>query len=87
MLPKTRPGTYYIEMDPGVANAKDSKLSDELEHADLVILSRVWDTWDEPNDAREFGPDKPNEIVRKEFCTVKDVRLYKLLQRCDRQTR
>jgi hypothetical protein len=84
LLPQTRPGTYYIEMDPGVANADDSKLTDDLEHADVVILSRVWDEFDEPNDSRELGSSKPNRVLRERFCTVLDLRLYELLERCDR---
>jgi len=84
LLPKTRPGTYYIEMDPGVANADDSKLADDLEHSDVVILSRVWDEFHEPNDSRDFGSRKPNEVLRRRFCTVLDLPLYELLQRCDR---
>jgi hypothetical protein len=84
LLPQTRPGTYYIEMDPGVANADDSQLADDLEHADLVILSRVWDDFDEPNGSRKLGPSKPNRVLRERFCTVLDLHLYELLERCDR---
>jgi hypothetical protein len=84
LLPKTRPGTYYIEMDPGVANAPDSKLAGDLRRADLVILSRVWDQFHEPNDSRTVGSDRPNHVLRRRFCTVLDLRLYELLARCDR---
>jgi hypothetical protein len=84
MLPKTRPGTYYIEMDPGVANADDSKLAADLERADLVILSRVWDEFHEPNDSEKLGSARPNQVLRRRFCTVLDLPLYELLQRCDR---
>jgi hypothetical protein len=82
MLPKLVPATYYIEMDPGVANAKDSRLANELKHADVVILSRVWDNWVEPNDSRVFGPETPNQVLKRDFCTVKDDKLYVLLHRC-----
>jgi hypothetical protein len=84
LLPKTRPGTYYIEMDPGVANASGSRLASDLEHADVVILSRVWDQFHEPNDSRKLGSDRPNRILRRRFCTVLDLPLYELLARCDR---
>jgi hypothetical protein len=87
LLPETRPGTYYIEMDPGVANADDSQLADDLEHADLVILSSVWDEFHEPNDSRELGSGRPNEVLRRRFCTVLDLPLYELLERCDRRER
>jgi len=84
LLPQTRPGTYYIEMDPGVANADDSQLADDLEHADLVIRSRVWDDFEEPNDSTKLGSARPNRVLRNRFCTVLDLRLYELLERCDR---
>jgi hypothetical protein len=84
LLPKTRPGTYYIEMDPGVANAEDSRLASDLEHADLVILSRVWDQFHEPNDSEKLGSARPNDVLRRRFCKVLDLPLYELLRRCDR---
>jgi hypothetical protein len=84
LLPEARPGTYYIEMDPGVANADDSRLADDLSKADVVILSRVWDEFHEPNDSRELGSSRPNRVLRRRFCTVLDLPLYELLERCDR---
>ena len=33
LLPEYAPGTYYIEMDPGVANAKDSRMPKDLAHS------------------------------------------------------
>jgi hypothetical protein len=67
LFPELKVGTYYIEMDPGVANAKDSKLASELGRADFVVLSSAWDDWDEPNDARKLGPERPNDVVRHDF--------------------
>ena len=84
LLPRTRPGTFYIEMDPGVANADDSKLAGDLEKADLVILSKVWKYFHEPNDSEKLGSPKPNRVLRDRFCTVLDYKLYELLERCDR---
>ncbi len=52
MLPEYPIATRYIEMDPGVANAKGSGLASELRSADVAILSGVWDDWSEPNDSR-----------------------------------
>ena len=82
MLPKLTPATYYIEMDPGVANAKDSRLARDVASANIVILSRVWDNWVEPNASRDFGPEKPNQVLKDHFCTVLDTKLYVLLRRC-----
>ena len=61
LLPDRPPATRYIEMDPGVANAPDSGLADEVAHAGFVVLSTVWDDWDEPNDSRVAGSDAPVE--------------------------
>jgi hypothetical protein len=82
MLPKLRPATYYIEMDPGVANRKGSRLASDLRSANIVILSAVWNDWDEPNDSRKFGSNRPNEVLKKHFCLVgKYGGEYELYQR------
>ncbi len=82
MLPDLTPATYYIEMDPGVANAKNSRLASDVASANIVILSRVWDKWVEPNYSLDYGPEKPNDVLKKDFCTVKNDPLYALLVRC-----
>ncbi len=70
MLPEYPPATRYIEMDPGVANAKDSGLASDLRSADVAILSGVWNDWSEPNDSRKFGSDAPNRVLARDFCLV-----------------
>jgi hypothetical protein len=68
MLPQLEPGTRFIEMDPGVANADDSGLADELREADVVILSTMYDNWFEPNSSMEPGSDEPNQVLDELFC-------------------
>ena len=70
LLPDLPPATYYIEMDPGVANAPDSGLDRELEHSDIVVLSSIRDDWEEPNDSRTFGSNAPNEVLARDFTKV-----------------
>lgn len=70
LLPDLVPATRYIEMDPGMANAEDSGMAEELANADWVILSHIWDGWAEPNDSLLYGPNEPNEIVEELFCPV-----------------
>jgi hypothetical protein len=83
LLPQLTPSTYYIEMDPGVANASDSGLANEVRRADVLILSSTWSTWDEPNNSRRLGPDTPNQVVSTDFCLVGDFGPhYKLYRRC-----
>jgi hypothetical protein len=89
LLPELQPATQYIEMDPGIANADDSGMADELRRADIVILSSIRDDWDEPNDSRVFGPNEPNEVIQEDFCLVESYGrglfgrgLYELYRRC-----
>jgi len=67
LFPDLDVGTYYIEMDPGVANAAGGKLRDDVAGADVLVLSAVWDDWDEPNDARDVIENGANEVVQSEF--------------------
>jgi hypothetical protein len=88
LLPQLEPSTYYIEMDPGVANAEDSGLAEEVRSSDILILSTAWSYWDEPNDSRKLGSDKPNQVVRDEFCLYRKYPLhaglkYFLYTKCD----
>lgn len=89
LLPDLEPATRYIEMDPGIANADDSGMADEIRRADIVILSSIRDDWDEPNDSRKFGPDEPNQVIADDFCLVDSYGrglsgrgLYELYRRC-----
>lgn len=89
LLPHLPPATRYIEMDPGVANAEDSGLAEELAAADIVILSSVRDDWNEPNDSLVRGSEEPNRVLERDFCLVESYGeglfgrgLYELYDRC-----
>src|SRR5699024_2564531 len=82
LFPELPPATRFIEMDPGIANAEDSPLADEVATADWVILSDAWVAWNEPNESDRPGPDEPNQVVEEPFCTVEPTRLFDLLRRC-----
>ena len=68
LLPQLVPGTRYIEMDPGVANADDSGLADELRESDIVILSTMYDNWVEPNTSMDPGSAEPGEVLDELYC-------------------
>jgi hypothetical protein len=68
LLPQLVPGTRYIEMDPGVANADDSGLADELRDSDVVILSTVYDNWVEPNTSMDPGSAEPGKVLDELYC-------------------
>jgi hypothetical protein len=72
LLPDYEPATRYIEMDPGVANADDSGLADDLASADLAILTRGFDDYHEPNATLDPGSQEPNDVLHREFCRVAD---------------
>lgn len=84
LFPELVPATYYIEMDPGLANAPDSGLADEVASADWLILTRFWSGWIEPNDSIVFGPDEPNVVVEERFCLVASYErdLLRLYRQC-----
>jgi len=83
LLPEYPPGTYYIEMDPGLANAKSSGLAEDLAHSKIAILSKVWDLWREPNDSSKPGSDASNKVLARHFCKVGEYGgLYLLYHRC-----
>jgi hypothetical protein len=89
LLPQTRPGTRYIEMDPGVANRENSGLADDLAASDLVILSSIRDDWNEPNASLDVGSDQASQVLARDFCMVGSWGkglfgrgLYELYQRC-----
>lgn len=85
LLPEYPPGTYFIEMDPGVANREGSRLPEDLADSDIAILSAVWNGWDEPNDARKVGSNAANEVLHRDFCQVDRYGdgLYELWVKCD----
>ncbi len=82
LFPELTPGTRYIEMDPGIANAPDSGLANELRHDDWLIQSDVWSNWNEPNESDKAGSPVPNEVVKADYCTVLDATKFKLLRKC-----
>jgi hypothetical protein len=85
LFPELTPATYYIEMDPGLANAEGTRLTGDVESADWLILTRYWSGWIEPNTSTVFGDDKPNQAVEENFCLRGSYQndLIRLYQRCD----
>ena len=59
MFPELEPATYFIEMDPGLANDEGSSLAADVASADWVLLTGFWDGWNEPNTSMEYGSDAP----------------------------
>ena len=68
LLPRLIPATYFVEMDPGMANAEDSRMPSDLASADIVVLSSIWKDWDEPNTSRNFGSLQSTNVLVRDFC-------------------
>lgn len=64
------PATYYIEMDPGLADTEGSSLASDVESAEWLVLTNFWTGWYEPNASVEFGSNAPNRVVADQFCLV-----------------
>lgn len=69
LYPKLDPATYYIEMDP-FDSRRGLRLPGDVASADWLILSHIWDTWNEPNDSRHYGSAAANRVVRRHFCRI-----------------
>lgn len=82
LFPQLEVGTRFIEMDPGIADAEGSPLADELRASDWLILSTLWDGWNEPNTSSESRSDEANQVVREEYCQVLDAGAYQLWEHC-----
>ena len=65
--PQLRPATYFLEMNPGSANAPHSRLAPDVASADWVILNRRWDFLNEVNRSTQVGSDEPNHVLREDF--------------------
>lgn len=85
LFPDLVPATYYIEMDPGLADQPGSSLAEDVKSADWLILTNYWTGWFEPNDSSNFGSAEPNQIVADQFCIVGNYAdgLVMLFQRCE----
>jgi hypothetical protein len=70
LFPELEPATYFIEMDPGLANAEGSSLAADVASADFLILTGLWAGWSEPNTSMDYGSGAPNDVVKSTFCEV-----------------
>jgi hypothetical protein len=67
LLPKLRPATYFLEMNPLSANRPGSRLASDVRSADWLVLNHEWDLGDEPNRSKEYGSSEPTEVVKEQF--------------------
>jgi hypothetical protein len=67
LLPRLRPSTHFLEMNPQSANRPNSRLSADIASADWLVLNHELDTWKEPNESTKFSSDAPMRVVDAQF--------------------
>jgi hypothetical protein len=82
LLPRLRPASYYMELNPHTANRPGSGLAEQLRQADVLVLTTAYDLWFERNSSREYGSALPNRLVREQFCGRGTFGFYRVLERC-----
>lgn len=83
LFPELKPGTYFVEVNPGVTNEPGSGFAEDLKDTDWLLLSRFSDGWDEPNRSRDVPDPSLQRIVDEEFCRIElNQDVVELYQRC-----
>lgn len=82
LFPELKPASYFLEMNPGSANRSGSRLATDIEKADIVILNKRYDSWDEKNKSKNTGGLEPLLVVQSQFCLHENIGTYVLLTRC-----
>ena len=84
LFPELVPGTYFIEMDPGLADAAGSGLAEDIAAADVLVLTNIWTGWNEPNASSDRLSQEANQAVADNFCLVRqyEENLVMIFQRC-----
>jgi hypothetical protein len=67
LFPKLKPGSFYLEMEPGVANAPNSGLARQISHCQFLILTSIYNDWFEPNTSIVYRSSAPNKIISRDF--------------------
>ena len=85
LFSELEPATYFIEMDPGLADAEGSGMADDIAAADFVVLTNTWGGWTEPNASVEFGSPEHNQAVADHHCLIGsyETNLVLLFERCE----
>ena len=85
LFSELEPATYYIEMDPGLADREGSGMAEDIETADFVVLTNTWGGWTEPNASSKHGSPEHNQAVADHHCLIGsyETNLVLLFERCE----
>ena len=81
LVPKLRPATYFLEMNPFSANRPDSRLADDVASADWLVLNLAWNTPESFNRSGDKGSNAPNVVAQENFVLVGIYDTYGLFRR------
>lgn len=85
LFPELDPATYFVEMDPGLADAEGSGLDEDIASADFLVLTNIWTGWKEPNASSKHLSQEANRAVADNFCLIRqyEENLVMIFQRCE----
>ncbi|HYJ06211.1 MAG TPA: hypothetical protein VEX43_13830 [Chthoniobacterales bacterium] len=81
LMPKLRPATYFLEMNPMSANRPGSRLATDIASADWLILNSEWKPESGAREMAGNGSAELVNIVRDRFRPVGIYGSFMLLQR------
>ena len=82
LLPDYEPASYHIQMNPGLANREDGRLAADIEQADWLILTNLFNGWSEPNSSTSDGDLRADAVVESSFCEVASFGPRTLYRNC-----
>jgi hypothetical protein len=81
LMPKLRPATYFLEMNPMSANRPGSRLATDIASADWLILNSEWKAASGAGELAGEGSAEPVNIVRDRFRPVGRYGSFMLFER------
>ena len=82
LMPDYPPGSYHLQMNPGLANRQGGRLADDVAASDWLILTDKFDDWSEPNSSVEDGDPRADAVVESSFCALETIGGRTLYGRC-----
>ena len=70
LLPRFTPGSFYLEMDPGVSDAPGSGLAGQIAADDVLILDSAYNSASVAEPYIAYGSNAPNLVVEHDFRRV-----------------
>jgi len=82
LMPDYEPGSYHLQMNPGLANREGGRLASDIAGADWLILTDKFDNWTEPNSSVTDGDPRAAAVAESSFCALETVAGRTLYSRC-----